>query len=291
MIHQYRGGIVPASNGDERIATTALETIKSAVTLFDEFEFSRGLEAIWGMLSAVDRFIVQQAPWKLSKDPAGKDALDSTLYTAAEALRIATALLAPVMPESTAKIWSQLGMTEQLESVRLDALTWGQLQAGQKIGEVAAVFPRIDLKEAVEKMRVLEAEVTAQQAALLGKTPAPPAANIQQPTPTIGIEDFAKVDMRVGQVLSAEPVKGADKLLHLKIDIGEPEPRTIVAGIAEAYSPQQLIGRKVVIVANLQPRKLRGITSNGMIVAASLEGGKPMLAGFLEDAPVGARLK
>ena len=114
MIHQYRGGVVPASQGDEGIETTALETIKSAVTLFDEFEFSRGLEAIWGLLSAVDRFIVQQAPWKLAKDPASKDALDPTLYTAAEALRIATALLAPVMPESTAKIWSQLGMPEPL---------------------------------------------------------------------------------------------------------------------------------------------------------------------------------
>jgi methionyl-tRNA synthetase len=291
MIQQYRGGVIPASSGDEGIETVALEAIKSALTLFDEFEFSRGLEAIWGLLSAVDRFIVQQAPWKQAKDPAAKDALDSTLYTAAEALRIATALLAPVMPESTAKIWSQLGMPEPLESVRLDALTWGQLQAGQGIGEIAAVFPRLDLKEAVDKMRALETEVAAQQAALLGKTATPPPSTVQQPTPTISIEDFGKVDMRVGQVLSAEPVKGADKLLHLKIDIGEPEPRTIVAGIAEAYSPQQLLGRKVVIVANLQPRKLRGITSNGMIVAASLEGGKPMLAGFLEDAPVGARLK
>ena len=107
----------------------------------------------------------------------------------------------------------------------------------------------------------------------------------------IAIDDFVKVDLRVGQILSAEPVKGADKLLHLKIDIAEPEPRTIVAGIAEAYKPDQLIGRKVVIVANLNPRKLRGITSNGMIVAASLEGGRPVLAGFLEDIPVGARLK
>ena len=95
----------------------------------------------------------------------------------------------------------------------------------------------------------------------------------------------------MGQVLSAEPVKGADKLLHMKIDIGEAQPRTIVAGIAEAYKPDQMVGRKVVIVANLQPRKLRGIESNGMIVAASLDGGKPVLAGFLEDVPVGARLK
>ena len=293
MIHQYRGGIIPDCKGDEGIATAALEAIKSAVTLFEEFEFSRGLEAIWGLLSAVDRFIVQQAPWKLAKDPGAKATLDKTLYTAAEALRIATALLAPVMPESTAKIWSQLGMPDPLESVRLDALTWGQLQAGQKIGEVAGVFPRIDLKEAVDKMRALEAEVSARQAALLGKkageSPALPSS--PEGNGRIAIEDFAKVDLRVGVVLSAEPVKGADKLLHLKVDIGEGEPRTIVAGIAGAYRAEQMIGRKVVIVANLQPRKLRGITSNGMIVAASIEGGKPVLAGFHEDVPVGARLK
>jgi methionyl-tRNA synthetase len=197
------------------------------------------------------------------------------------------------MPVSTAKIWRQLGIEEPLDSVRLDALTWGQLQAGQKIGEIEAVFPRIDVKEAVEKMRVLEAEVSARQAALLGKKPAEPTA---LPAPKvssekIAIEDFAKVDLRVGIVLSAEPVKGADKLLHLKVDIGEPVPRTIVAGIAEAYQAAQLIGRKVVIVANLHPRKLRGIESNGMIVAASIDGGKPVLAGFLEDVPPGARLK
>jgi methionyl-tRNA synthetase len=101
----------------------------------------------------------------------------------------------------------------------------------------------------------------------------------------------ARVDLRAGKVLSAEPVKGADKLLHMKVDIGEPEPRTIVAGIALVYKPEDIVGRKVAIVANLQPRKLRGIESNGMIVAASLEGGKPVLAGFLEDVPVGARLK
>jgi methionyl-tRNA synthetase len=130
---------------------------------------------------------------------------------------------------------------------------------------------------------------TARQAALLGQ--APPSAPGAGPAPKIAIEDFAKVEMRVGLVLEAEPVKGADKLLKLKVDIGEREPRTLVAGIAEAYKPEQLIGRKVVIVANLEPRKVRGVQSNGMIVAASIEGGKPVLAGFLEDVPVGARLK
>ena len=181
-------------------------------------------------------------------------------------------------------------MPEPLASVRLDQLAWGQLTAGQKIGEVAGVFPRIDAKVAIPQMRALEEEEAARQAALLGKTLAPPAPVVEA-SPKITIDDFAKVDLRVARVLTAEPVKGANKLLHLTIDVGEAEPRTLVAGIAEAYQPEQLVGRKVVIVANLEPRKLRGITSNGMIVAASVEGGKPVLAGFLEDIPVGARLK
>jgi methionyl-tRNA synthetase len=285
MIGQYRGGAIPAGTVDA-IAEAARATIVNAVAAFDSFEFTRGLEAVWVLLSKLDKFIVERAPWKLARQPEAAADLDATLYTAAEALRIATVLLAPVLPQSTPKIWAQLGMTEPLESVRLDALVWGQLPAGQKIGEVVGVFPRIEAKEAIAKMQELEAQVTAEQNVLLGKT-APPAPAVER----ISIDDFAKVEMRVGEVLSAEPVKGADKLLHLKVDIGEPHPRTIVAGIAEAYSAQELIGRKVVIVANLQPRKLRGIESNGMIVAGSIEGGKPVLAGFLEDVPIGARLK
>jgi methionyl-tRNA synthetase len=133
----------------------------------------------------------------------------------------------------------------------------------------------------------LEETVTAEQNVLLGKTPtaAEPAGD------KIAADDFFKVDLRVGLVKFAERVKNSDKLMHMKVDIGEAEPRTIVAGIAEAYAPEQLLDRKVVIVANLQPRKLKGIESNGMIVAASVEGGKPVLAGFHEDIPVGARLK
>lgn len=131
---------------------------------------------------------------------------------------------------------------------------------------------------------------------LLGKKEAAPAAWTPPPgvaplAPMITIDDFAKVDLRVARVLKAEPVPGAEKLLHLTVDAGEAEPRSLVAGIAKEYTPGQLAGRKVVIVANLQPRKLRGIQSNGMIVAASLEDGPPVLAAFLEDAPVGARLK
>jgi methionyl-tRNA synthetase len=287
MIHQYRGGTIPEGS-DAQIVEVAAEAIKSARAAFGRFEFSKGLEVVWGLLSAVDKYIVQQAPWKLARSQAPADSvkLDAALYTSAEALRIATALLAPVLPQSAPKIWTQLGMTEPIESVSLATLAWGQLPPGQKIGVVSAVFPRIDMKEAVAKMQELEVQVSAEQAALLGKEPASAPAGDK-----ISIEDFSKVEMRVGLVRSAEPVKGADKLLHMQIDIGEPKPRTIVAGIAEAYRPEQVVGRKVVIVANLQPRKLRGIQSDGMIVAASLEGGSPVLAGFLEDVPVGARLK
>jgi methionyl-tRNA synthetase len=291
MIGQYRGGAIPAG-GEPEIAALASDTIRAVRGAFERFEFSKGLEAVWALISAVDKFIVQQAPWKVwrQRDEASQRQLDVTLYTAAEALRIATALLAPVLPQSAPKIWAQLGMTEPIESVRFDTLAWGGLPAGQRIGEVAGVFPRIELKEAVANMRAIEEQVAAEQAALLGKKTEPAAA----PAPAddkIGIDDFAKVDLRVGLVLSAERVKGADKLMHMKVDIGEAEPRTIVAGIAEAYTPEQLVNRKVVIVANLQPRKLRGIASNGMIVAASVEGGKPVLAGFHEEIPVGARLK
>src|SRR5262249_31627792 len=155
------------------------------------------------------------------------------------------ALLYPVLPDSAVRIWEQLGMTEPIDKLSFDNLRWGQLPTGQKIGQVSGIFPRIDLKEAVDKMRKLEEEVSAEQSKLLGKPVAPKAQEGVTPLAApIAIDDFVKVDLRVGQVVSAERVKGADKLLHLKVDIAEPEPRTIVAGIAEAYQPDQLLGRK-----------------------------------------------
>jgi methionyl-tRNA synthetase len=288
MIHQYRGDEIPEGS-DPEIAALANQTVVAVEKHFDAFEFSKGLEAVWTLISAVDKYIVQKAPWKLARqiDQVSQTALSATLYTAAESLRIATALLSPVLPQSAPRIWAQLGMSESIEQVRFETLEWGTLEPGQKIGEIAPVFPRIDLKEAVASMRALEEKVTAEQNLLLGKKPAAaePAAE------KIAIDDVMKVDLRVGLVMFAERVKNSDKLMHMKVDIGEAEPRTIVAGIAEAYTPEQLLNRKVVIVANLQPRKLKGIESNGMIVAASVEGGKPVLAGFHEDIPVGARLK
>ena len=297
MINQYREGRIPRSDGAGDIAATAQETTEEALAAFDAFNFSRGLEILWGLISIIDKFIVERAPWQLAKDQSAhcQTLLDETLYTAAESLRIVCAWIYPVMPESARKIWSQLGMPEPIESITVADLHWGGLKHGQKVGTVSGVFPRLDAT-AIEKMVELENKERERLAALFAPAKAAKAgaATTQAATADSGkitIDDFAKVDLRVGQVVSAERVKGADKLLHLKVDIGEAEPRTLVAGIAEAYAPEQLLGRKVVIVANLQPRKLRGIESNGMIVAASIEGGKPVLAGFLEDIPVGARLK
>ena len=291
MIHQYRKGVMPDNAGDPEIAAQAAQTVSAAQEAFERFEYSKALEAVWSLISAVDKFIVQRAPWKLARanEPDAPALLDNTLYTAAEALRISTALLYPVLPQSTPKIWAQLGTTEPIESEKLAALKWGGLQGGQKIGEVSAVFPRIESAPAIAKMKQLEEETTAAQAVLMGKAPAAEAA--PEGVARIAIVDFLKVDLRVGKVLTAQNVKGSTKLMHMTIDLGETKPRTIVAGIAEAYTPDQLINRKVVIVANLQPRKLKGIESNGMIVAASVADGKPVLAGFHEDIPVGARLK
>jgi methionyl-tRNA synthetase len=292
MITQYRKGALPPGPGNVNVAELARVVIDAVKEGYDNLQFSRALESVWTLLSAVDKLIVDNAPWKLVKSAEAADQakLDETLYTAAETVRLASLLLYPVLPESTVKIWEQLGFTSGLSAYRAETPEWGQLPFGQALGKLSAVFPRIDIAPAVEKLVELELKEKARQDALVGKAPAvetaAPAASAH-----IAIDDFMKVELRVGQVLSAEKVKGSDKLLHMKIDIGEPTPRTIVAGIAEAYQPEQMLGRKVVIVANLAPRKLKGIESQGMIVAASLEGGKPTLAGFLEDVPVGARLK
>ncbi|GAB4405265.1 MAG: methionine--tRNA ligase [Bryobacter sp.] len=294
MIKQYREGRVPAPAPQ----TLGEGAVALAMEQYGRFEFHRALETLWRWIGECDKYIVENAPWKLAKDAsaAAQARLDQVLYSCFESLRILTALAAPAIPESAAKIWSQLGFTA-LEDVKLADLAWGGTSGGHAIGEVSPLFPRLEAKVAIEQMKELEAKEYERQAALVGKVvESAPADEVAKPiapiADTISIDDFVKVDLRVGQVLSAEPVKGADKLLHLKVDIGEPTgPRTIVAGIAKAYDAAKLPGRKVVIVANLAPRKLKGIESQGMIVAASLEGDPPVLAAFLEDVPIGARLK
>ncbi len=321
MITRYFRGEVPYPSAaaahrpaDDAIAQLAAKTISECGSLFDQYQFSRALESAWALLAAVDKYIVENEPWALGEkqDEESRSRLATVLYTSAEALRIVTALAHPVMPEATSKIWQQLGLGE-IKKFPLTGLKWGQLKLGTRLGSVQAVFPRAD-KGVIERMQKVEDQQRSEPAAAateaqpaqkagssgVGATQAvapgvpasagtsTPAANV--PDGKITIDDFAKVELRVGQVKVAERVKNADKLLRLEVDLGS-EVRQVVAGIAEAYAPETLIGRKVVIVANLAPRKLRGLESNGMIVAASPEGGKAVLASFLEDVPVGTRLK
>ncbi|MBZ5613544.1 MAG: methionine--tRNA ligase [Acidobacteriia bacterium] len=308
MIMRYFKGEVPYpshaahTSADAAIADAARKAIADYGALFDQYQFSRALETAWALVSAVDKYIVENEPWSLGdkQDEESRSRLATVLYTSAEALRIVTALVHPVMPDSTAKIWAQMGLGD-IRKFDLTQLQWGQLRLGTKLGEVQAVFPRAD-KSAVERMQKMEEQsvgtgaspVQSSEVRPPATTPASQTAPAKSPAAIpdgkISIDDFAKVELRVGQVKTAERVKGADRLLRLEVDLGT-EVRQLVAGIAEAYEPETLIGRKVVIVANLAPRKLRGLESNGMIVAASPEGGKPVLASFLEDVPIGTRLK
>jgi methionyl-tRNA synthetase len=263
--------------------------------LYDRFSFSLALEAIWEIVAMIDKYISVEKPWTLAEKPEDRDRLASVLYTAAEGLRIVTALAHPVLPQATEKIWKQLGQSDPLSAVQLNGLSWGQLKPGTKTGKPEGIFPRVEKSETIARIEAMEQEQNKAPEAP-GAAASVPAASGAAAAPAavaaarIGIEDFAKVEMRVGQVKTAERVAGADKLLQLQVDIGD-EVRQIVAGLALAYKPEDLVGRKVVVVTNLQPRKLRGVESNGMIVAASLPDGAPVLAGFLEDVPVGARLK
>ncbi len=317
MIARYFDGEIPYPSASERnAADSAIEelaqrTINDFHAQFEQYQFSRALETAWALVAAVNKYIVENEPWAVAErdDSDSRARLATILHTSVEALRIVTALVHPVIPEATGRIWSQLGLGE-IGQLNLRQLSWGQIQAGTRLSKVEPVFPRAD-KSMIERMQQMEQERSAEsgtkspaaESQPAGAGAAAPATPTAQPlsqaagdrvaggmSEKISAEDFFKIEMRVGEVKVAEKVKGADKLLRLEVDIGT-EVRQVVAGIAKAYDPEKLVGRKVVIVANLQPRKLRGLESNGMIVAASLEDGQPVLAGFLEDVPIGAKLK
>ena len=296
MIGRYFNQEIPYPSAqraeqDRRILDLALQTISRYASCFDQLDFSAGLEAVWELIGAVNKYLVETEPWMLAERNSGDDRarLANILYTSAEALRIATALLSPVMPQTTARIWRQMGLTSDLSLLTLEEIRSLHLPVGEKIGKVEAVFPRLQKEETLQKLQQLQEQ--GSQKGLPGKAvpvlvSGPPPVSTER----IKLDDFLKLDLRVGEIRTAEPVKGASKLLRLEVDIGT-EVRQIVAGIAEAYSPEALIGKKVVIVANLEPRKFRGIESNGMIVAASVgKEDRPVLVTFTEDVPNGARL-
>jgi methionyl-tRNA synthetase len=365
MMHKFFDGTVPEAGAEtpaeSALRESAVRAIAAFGPAFDEMNFSEALKSLWQLVAETDGYLTANAPWKRPTDRSEADhvALQArVLATAAEAIRVITALVYPILPESAAKVWRQLGQGEIAEAARSSFLTnlaWGGLQAGTKFAEPAPLFPRAE-KDAIERMQNIEEQnsksvieaaagggansgsagttavpevkaevkgvivndsekqksldstpvdsvgadagevaqayetVAAAAVAQTSATPAAPQVAQVEEKQYISIDDVIKVDLRVAQILVAERIPKADKLLRLEVDLGY-EKRQILAGIAQYYEPEKLVGRKIVIVANLAPRKMRGLVSNGMLLAASLEGGSPVLAGFLEDVPLGSRLK
>jgi methionyl-tRNA synthetase len=299
MVSRFCDGAIPAAAAASDALTSQANEVREAVAQsiadfdreFNDYNFSRALEAVSAAITRVDKFISDAKPWDLAKSAEHRGALELVLHAAIEALRHLTAILAPVLPNASQTIWEQLGASGKVSEIAPNSLRWGG-SAGARIGEINPVFPRLDKKQIMDEIKQEEAQPVAAPAAT--ETPAAAPA-VAEPAPGIaylGIEDFLKVELRVGEIKTAERIPKADKLLRFTIDLGEAQPRQILAGIAEYYEPEKLIGRKVIVVANLAPRKLRGLESQGMILAASIgEEGRPVLAGFLEDVPNGAKLK
>ncbi len=333
MINRYFGGEVPdpaypitqseermrfeffgGSISDGNITESATGgRIADYQDFFDTLHLETALGYVWNLISAMNGYLVERQPWKLAESKIDEDRtqLALVLYTAADLLRTVAIVLHPILPESSNRLWKQLGCEGKVEDHRFDEVKWAALKPGTKVGKPEPIFPRLDKEDALAKLFELaeadrkggkrkERKSMESEGA---KTPSPesrapsPAAKSPGPQPPasgaekISIEEFAKVDLRVGEVLAAEPVPGTQKLTKLQVDIGS-EVRQVVAGIAEYYKPEQLVGMKVVIVTNLQPRKLRGIESNGMVVAATVgEEGQPVLCTFNEEVPKGAKLR
>jgi len=297
MIEKYCGGAFPKGSADLAISIAPWrvpERIQQVRSLYEQYHFTRALEEIWRLITDVDLLISEQKPWALAEDPTKRAQLETVLWIAADSLRVVAALAHPVIPAATEKLWRALGQSGSVGEQGIDVLQWGTLRSGTKIAKAEGLFPRIEKQEAVERMEAMESEPqkpAVTPAPSSSAAPSPSGAAAQTAPDKIAIDDFAKVEMRVGQVKTAERIVGADKLLKLTVDIGS-EVRQICAGIAQYYEPEALVGRKVVVVVNLAPRKLRGVESNGMIVAASVgPEGRPVLAAFTEDVEVGARLK
>lgn len=268
MIDRYTGGIVPVPGAATSLEAELTEVAGRVPDLveqeLDRFDFTSALAAIWELVSRANKYVDEAAPWNLAKENR-LERLHTVLYYLADTMRVLTVLLSPFMPELPGRVWPQLGLesAEQLhkwESARL----WGAFPPGARIHREAALFPRQEIPG--EEVKPVERPVPAKQAKT--QKSAKPETEAKKQLEAITIEDFAKLDLRVAEVLQAERVEGTDKLMKIQLRLGE-EERTVVAGIAKAYSPEELVGQRVIILANLQPVKLRGILSQGMILAAT----------------------
>ena len=285
MIEKYFGGAIPEQKEEGEFDSDLRDTFTklpyTVEELMDKFQFSTALAEIWKAISRANKYIDETMPWVLAKSEESKPRLAAVMYNLAESLRIVSILIQPFMPETPVKIWEQLGISDSAAVAWDSAKQWGGYPAGAAVQKGEALFPRIDMKKELEELEAISAK---------GKENAASGGHAHGGQDTSGdrgktddkktdgsdgfitIEDFAKLDLRVAKVLEAERIEGSDKLLKLKLELGS-ETRQVVSGIAKHYTPESLIGKSVILVANLRPARLRGVESQGMILAASNDSG------------------
>ena len=281
MMEKYFDGIIPtpATEGPEDSALTqkAEEVIGEVRNLYNELAYNKILQKIWELVDTTNQYIVKTGPWNLAKTDEGKEQLKTVMYNCAESLRVLGVLLNPFMPQSTEAMMKQLGVETAIEEQGMNSINkWGGLKPGCQTQKAEQLFPRIEDKQAAKILEKLS-------------EPSASKAEEKDDSNQITIDEFMKVELRTGKILAAEKVKKSKKLIQLKVDIGT-ETRQVLAGIAESYEPEDLVGRTVIIVANLKPAKLMGIESQGMVLAASNDG-KIMLAGFDQEPGQGIQVR
>ncbi|HHY04239.1 MAG TPA: methionine--tRNA ligase [Thermoanaerobacterales bacterium] len=285
MIEKYCEAKIPKPSAKEEIdqdLTSMAEKLPENVEkLMNDLEFSGALQEIWKFVRRANKYIDETMPWKLAKDETKKDRLDTVLYNLAEVLRIISVHISPFMPNTPEKIRKQLGITDESLSTWESVKTFGKLPSGLTTAKKEIIFPRIEEDKSSDKAK--ENEQTAPKKQEQTKQEQDTNANL------VTIDDFAKLELRVAEIVEAEKVEGADKLLKLQVEIGDTR-RQIVAGIAKHYKPEQLLGKKIIVVSNLKPAKLRGVESQGMLLAASI-GKELTLVTVDDDIASGARVK
>lgn len=281
MIEKYHGGVVTHKEGTEAVDKEFIalvnETVAGYSDAMDHMELNQAIKDVWNLIGRANKYIDETAPWILAKDPAQSERLQAVMYNLAEALRIIAILIAPFVPVTAPKIYEQLGLGKPESFFMADAV-WGKLATGTKVQKGEPLFPRIEVTEAGETVIAATKKTAAK--AIKAEAPKAEAKKEAAAAGEITIDDFAKIDLRVATVVAAERVPKTDKLIKLQVKIGD-EERTIVSGIAQHYEPENLIGKNVIVIANLKPAKLRGIESRGMVLAASDGEGNLVLA----DAP------
>lgn len=270
MTLKFQDGVVAAPAGESDVDRSLKEDARETVAFFEknmeDMQLSLTIKKVWAFISRANKYIDETAPWALAKDPAKKQELANVLYNLTEALRVISVLISPFMPTTAVRIWQQLGLAQDFASVRTEDIEqWGGVPAGLHVGTPEQLFPRIE----VEKEEAAPQPAAAKQEKKEKKDKKDKQAQEALPEGIISIDTFGKVQLRVAEVKAAEPVPKADKLLKLTLSLGEGAPeRQVVSGIAPWYAPADLVGKHVVLVANLKPAKLRGVRSEGMILAA-----------------------